>query len=74
MTHVSSGEEFKRNDVFDHGFGAGLEAHLSSGLLGVTPLAWVMYDRIFQRECPADGTCYGDRNHLELGLGMTLGR
>ena len=38
------------------------------------PMAWVKYDRLFQRECPADGTCYGDRHHLEFGLGMTFGR
>ncbi len=74
LTHVTTGEEFDRSDVSDYGLGAGLEAHLSSGFLGFTPMAWVMYDRLFQRECPADGTCYGNRNHIELGVGITFGR
>lgn len=74
MTNVTTGEEFNRSDVSDYGLGAGLEAHLSWGFWGLTPMAWVAYDRLFQRECPADSSCYGGRNHLEFGLGMTFGR
>jgi len=74
LTHVITREEFDRSDVFDYGLGAGLEAHLSSGFWGLTPMAWVAYDRLFQRECPADSSCYGGRNHLEFGMGMTFGR
>ena len=75
VIHLTTREEFNTDDVLDYGLGVGLEAHLSWGFWGLTPMAWVAYDRLFQLERGvADGTSYGGRNHLEFGMGMTFGR
>ena len=73
MTDVETGEEFNRSRVVDVGYGARLEARSRSGIRGLRPLAWLAYDRISPTGCPSDGTCYGGRNHAEVGLGLMLG-
>ena len=74
LTHLETGDEFDRSDVTDYGLGVGVEARSGSDIFGVHPMIWVAYDRVMQRDCPADGTCYGGRNHLDVGLGLTFGR
>jgi hypothetical protein len=74
LTHLETGEELDRDDVIDYGLGVGVEARLASSVFGVHPMVWLAYDRLLQRECPADGSCYHDRNHLEAGLGLSFGR
>lgn len=73
LTHLETGEERDRADVIDFGLGLGIEARLVRRVLGVSPVAWATYDRIIERECLADASCYGGRNHLEVGLGVTVG-
>jgi hypothetical protein len=73
MTDVQTGEQFDRSRVTDVGYGARIETRSRSGIRGLRPLAWMAYDRISPTGCPADGTCYGGRNHVEIGLGLMLG-
>jgi hypothetical protein len=73
MTDLETDEDFDRSRVTDVGFGTRLEARSRLGIRGLRPMAWVAYDRISSTGCPADGTCYGGRNHLEIGLGLMFG-
>jgi hypothetical protein len=73
MTDVQTGEGFDRSRVTDFGYGVRLETRSRTGTRGLRPLAWMAYDRITSTGCPADGTCYGGRNHVEIGLGLMFG-
>jgi hypothetical protein len=73
MTDVETGEEFDRSRVVDAGYGARIEARSRSGIRGLIPLAWMAYHRLSPTGCPSDGTCYGGRNHVEIGLGLMFG-
>lgn len=73
MADIRTGEEFDRGVVTDAGLGARVEVRPHADVAGFIPTTWLIYDRIFATGCPSDGTCYGTRRHLEVGLGFLIG-
>jgi hypothetical protein len=74
LTHVDTGDELDRGRTTDLGVGVAAEARVTRWGRSLAPRLWLAYDRIFGGECPADGTCYGARNRLELGVGVSWRR
>ena len=74
LRHLETGARSTRGEVFDLGVGPGVTLRLPDVTLGLRPIVYGRYERVFQGGCDADASCYGDRNVASFGVTLGWGR
>lgn len=70
LTEIATDDVRTDGSLTDFGVGSTVTFLPAVEVLGLRPMAWAGYQRIFESACAADATCYSSRNLFELGAGL----